>query len=239
MIDDQFPPVDHGCGEGTCDLIFNKGVISLHRDIDGDGVDDHLDNCPGSYNPNQEDYDMDGVGDVCDNCPTDYNPAQSDDDLDLAGDVCDNCPSIYNPNQEDYDMDDVGHVCDNCPHIYNPLQEDTDGNGIGDSCQTNSVLVSDDFVTEGDVLFQNYPNPFNSSTQLTVAISKSASAEIAIYNILGNRVRNLSLGYLPPGIHSLTYDGKNDAGVPLPSGTYFYQLVVDGCSKTRKMIVMK
>jgi hypothetical protein len=35
-------------------------------DSDGDGVPDRIDNCPCTYNPNQEDFDFDGLGDVCD-----------------------------------------------------------------------------------------------------------------------------------------------------------------------------
>lgn len=36
------------------------------QDMDGDGVSDANDNCPGIYNPNQSDLDRDGIGDVCD-----------------------------------------------------------------------------------------------------------------------------------------------------------------------------
>ena len=35
-------------------------------DFDGDGVEDSIDNCPETYNPDQSDIDNDGIGDVCD-----------------------------------------------------------------------------------------------------------------------------------------------------------------------------
>ena len=41
----------------------------LQTDIDGDGIDDLVDNCPGVANPGQEDVDSDGIGDACDSSP--------------------------------------------------------------------------------------------------------------------------------------------------------------------------
>jgi predicted extracellular nuclease len=120
-------------------------------DADGDGIPDDVDNCPGTYNPGQEDGDGDGIGDVCDGCPVD-----PDNDIDgdgICGDV-DNCPNTPNSGQEDADGDGLGDACDgcpndlendidadgicgdvdNCPYVYNPGQEDSDGDGIGDAC---------------------------------------------------------------------------------------------------------
>jgi hypothetical protein len=48
-----------------------------------------IDNCPGTYNPDQADFDGDGIGDACDNCPKAYNPDQVDTDGDGLGDACD------------------------------------------------------------------------------------------------------------------------------------------------------
>ena len=128
-------------------------------DLDGDGVPDASDNCPGVPNADQADTDHDGRGDACDNCRAVANASQTDADGDGLGDACDtctdtdgdgygnpgfaantcppdNCPTTANPSQADGDNDTVGDACDNCPTLTNSGQADADGDGIGDACET-------------------------------------------------------------------------------------------------------
>jgi len=87
------------------------------------------------------DSDGDGTCDATDNCPDTYNPDQNDVDADGFGDICDNCSDTYNPDQNDVDGDGVGDKCDNCPDTYNPNQVDTDGDGIGDICECDAANI--------------------------------------------------------------------------------------------------
>jgi hypothetical protein len=116
-----------------------KGV-----DLDTDGVPDDQDNCPGVYNPGQEDtVHPDGVGDACDdpdsdgvfddedNCPDESNADQADADSDDLGDVCDDCP---NDPDNNIDGDNYCGDVDNCPTIPNNGQQDRDEDGLGDAC---------------------------------------------------------------------------------------------------------
>ena len=113
---------------------YPPSSITSSADFDMDGVSNLEDNCPCTYNPNQQDMDHDGIGDECDNCPITYNPTQIDSDDDGIGDECDNCPRHYNPLQEDTDGDRIGDSCDNCPTVVNPRQYDFDSDSIGDEC---------------------------------------------------------------------------------------------------------
>ena len=160
------------------------------RDADHDGHCDTADNCPYSYNPNQQDTDGDGKGDVCDNCPTAANPDQADQDFDSVGDVCDNCPTKYNmeqynndgdqwgnacdncivvtnPDQKDVDGDGYGDVCDNCPTVSNPVQADNDADGVGNLCD-NCVLAanSDQANQDGDSRGDRCDNCWSASNSL-------------------------------------------------------------------------
>ncbi len=78
------PSVDGCDGSATRLTIFDESP-----DLDGDGIPDDADNCPGTPNADQKDSDGDGVGDACDNCPDVPNPDQQDSDGDGRGDACD------------------------------------------------------------------------------------------------------------------------------------------------------
>jgi hypothetical protein len=67
----------------------------------GDGFLDPEDNCPGVYNPTQEDGNGDGVGNACE-----------DFDEDGIANAFDNCPTVTNSRQRDQDGDGFGDVCD-------------------------------------------------------------------------------------------------------------------------------
>ena len=55
----------------------------------------------------------------------------------------------------------------------------------------------------------------------------------------GKRVRTLLNGVLPAGANQLVWDGRDDSGRRVPSGTYFYRLTVNEHCITRKMQLLK
>lgn len=80
-----------GCNQ-LYGLEETESVGEGDADTDDDGVDDVIDNCPGTPNPRQSDEDADGLGDPCDNCPLLGNARQADLDGDGVGDICDPHP---------------------------------------------------------------------------------------------------------------------------------------------------
>lgn len=154
-------PESKNYGKKACATLLSRfetltgQALPLCVDMDSDGTTNSVDNCPGIYNPGQEDADGDDVGDVCDNCPVNANPGQEDADGDGVGDACDNCPDDVNPGQEDTDADGVGDTCDNCVDDYNPTQEDQDANGIGDACEVQEAAC----ICWDEANFQNTRPP--------------------------------------------------------------------------------
>ncbi|MFQ5769915.1 MAG: FlgD immunoglobulin-like domain containing protein, partial [bacterium] len=73
-------------------------------------------------------------------------------------------------------------------------------------------------------LSQNYPNPFNPHTKINYVVEKSNNVIIRIYNQLGQRIRTLVNETKAAGEYTVVWDGRDDYGNSVASGTYFYQL---------------
>ena len=89
------------------------------------------------------------------------------------------------------------------------------------------------------MLIQNHPNPFNPNTKINFFIPKKNNININIYNIKGDKIKNLFNGDIEIGYHSINWDGKNDNGNELPSGVYFLKLNYDNKFITSKLVKMK
>ncbi len=90
------------------------------------------------------------------------------------------------------------------------------------------------------VLGANYPNPFNPATTIPLSVPDGAEAvDVAIYNLLGQLVRQVWSGPLAAGEHRLTWDGRDGQGRPVASGAYLYQLRVGDQLHTRKMVKLE
>ncbi len=75
------------------------------------------------------------------------------------------------------------------------------------------------------VLSSVSPNPLNPQAKLTFVTMRSGEASVQIFDVRGRLVRNLMpRQYLPPGVHDVTIDGRNEQGGRLSSGTYFYRI---------------
>lgn len=95
-----------------------------------------------------------------------------------------------------------------------------------------------DLVTT-DIESSAYPNPFNPTTTIEYNIPKSGNVEIIIYNIKGQKVVTLLNSNVSAGVHKTVWNGRNNDGNPVASGTYFYNIKAHGSSCTEKLVLMK
>ena len=88
-------------------------------------------------------------------------------------------------------------------------------------------------------LHNNYPNPFNPVTTISFDLPEENYTEVAIYNMMGQKVRTLHTGNMNAGRHHISFDGVNDQNQQLGSGVYFYRVVAGEFQATKKMMLVK
>jgi len=84
-----------------------------------------------------------------------------------------------------------------------------------------------------------YPNPFHAEATIAFDLARAAVGSVSVYDVHGRKVRELQEGLLPAGVHRVRWDGKNEAGQPVASGSYFYRLEAEGIRLTRKLILIR
>lgn len=88
-------------------------------------------------------------------------------------------------------------------------------------------------------LGQNYPNPFNPRTTLTFDLPQERFVNLTIFAVDGARVRTLVDGVRVAGRHEVTWDGRDEAGRDVATGTYFARVVADDFNQIRKMVLLR
>jgi hypothetical protein len=88
-------------------------------------------------------------------------------------------------------------------------------------------------------LLQNVPNPFNPTTKISFDLARAGQVKLQVFDVAGHLVRTLVDGAKPVGRHEVAWNGLDESGRRASSGVYFYQLVTDDFSQTRKMALLK
>ena len=85
-----------------------------------------------------------------------------------------------------------------------------------------------------------FPNPFNPTTKIVFSLTEDERVNLRIYDVSGRLVRVLhDTAQKAAGSHEATWDGRDDRGRSLPSGTYLYRLEVGGFSDTKRMELVR
>ncbi len=100
----------------------------------------------------------------------------------------------------------------------------------------------DEILPEEVQLRQNYPNPFNGQTVIEYFIPSGQDKKmvtLAIYNVLGKKIRTLVNTPQRPGRYRIKWDGRNEGSHTVSSGVYLFRLKTDNKTKVKKMTFMK
>ena len=107
-----------------------------------------------------------------------------------------------------------------------------------------AVGETDDAALPADFsLGRVYPNPFNAATlipfQVPAGDAAARALTLRVYNLLGQPVRTLVEGVLPPGQQVARWDGRADNGRPLASGVYVARLQAGGVLASTKLLYVR
>jgi hypothetical protein len=95
-------------------------------------------------------------------------------------------------------------------------------------------------VPEAFSLSQNYPNPFNPTTTIDFSLPVDGQVKLAVYNLLGKEIHTLVADNLKAGTYKALWNSQDNMGRKVPSGIYFYRLVVNNSViATHKMVLLK
>jgi hypothetical protein len=97
---------------------------------------------------------------------------------------------------------------------------------------------------EHSALLQNFPNPFNPETWIPYQLKNASEVTIQIYNVAGEMIRKLDLGYKSAGLYvsqdrAAYWDGRNRFGMSVTSGVYFYSIHAGDFTAVKKLIILK
>jgi hypothetical protein len=111
----------------------------------------------------------------------------------------------------------------------------TDGAGLWYR-PLNEAIISDiapelNYVAR---LENNFPNPFNPTTNISFMIPKLNNVRLVVYDILGKEVATLVNSQLQPGNYDIVFDATK-----LASGIYYYSLITDEFTDTKRMVLVK
>ncbi len=123
------------------------------------------------------------------------------------------------------------------------LYAGTYGDGVWRNPLSDTLQTTTAPLVRGDPhefsLSQNFPNPFNPTTTIEFELKGKSDAHLRVYSIEGRLVRSLEQPNLEAGRHAFVWDGRDDRGQVVASGSYLYQIQAGQSVLTKKMLVVR
>lgn len=119
---------------------------------------------------------------------------------------------------------------------YKYILEDVDFNGNVTAHDPISILIPENLLVENEnfKLGSNFPNPFNPSFTVPFELMTAMDVDIAMYDILGQRIMTIAKGYFEPRQYQFKVNSSN-----LTSGIYFVRTIIGDQVYTQKMTLLK
>lgn len=182
-------------------------------------------------------------------------------DLDNDGDM-DIISGAFNDNLICFEnVDGLGDfsaqhvISDSAKGVYSICCTDIDNDGYIDIIYTsshdskiawykNATSTSIDEYGQVDIpnrisLMQNYPNPFNPVTKIKYYLPETMDLNITVYDIRGQKIKELLNCRQTKGSHEIRWDGFNENSIQAASGLYIYKISTSKNVQSRKMLLVR
>ena len=123
---------------------------------------------------------------------------------------------------------------------------------LSDGLSANDRVSSAEWIDDGIVtslttaefptffeLQQNYPNPFNPETAIRYRLDRNAWVHLGIYDIRGQLIKTLAEGWQTSGVYSVVWNGRDELGREVASGTYLSRLEVEGMVQVKRLVLLR
>ncbi len=105
--------------------------------------------------------------------------------------------------------------------------------------KTTAIEDEDAAYPESLKLNQNYPNPFNPSTRIDYFVPNSMKIDLAVYNLNGDKVRQLFQGIRAQGHYTNSWAATDENNQKVSAGVYILVLKTEKLTLKKKMILIK
>jgi hypothetical protein len=104
---------------------------------------------------------------------------------------------------------------------------------------TKKISATLSYTPVNFVLEQNYPNPFKIYTSLVFYSPSVENVELIVFNVIGEKIKTIYTGQSIIGKNEFIWNGKNDKGIEVASGVYYYMLRVNNDFYAKKMVLVR
>ncbi|HPR16812.1 MAG TPA: T9SS type A sorting domain-containing protein [Candidatus Cloacimonadota bacterium] len=155
----------------------------------------------------------------------------------LDGNIDDD-PLFEDSASGNYHLDELS-PCIDAGDPASPLDPDGTMADMGAFYFDQSIGIEEMEIPTNKFSLSNFPNPFNPSTTITFSIDPNEPYELTIYNIKGEKVKQLVSDQVSAGQHTVIWNGEDDSGKLVSSGIYFYKLKVGNQESIKRMLLLK
>ena len=142
-------------------------------------------------------------------------------------------------NRTEYSFSDV-YVEKNTTYIYRLAIVNFDGSILLSHPLEVTVCSNISSLPEEITLLLPYPNPFNQSIKIKYYLPNTYKVSLGVISLIGKTVKNLLLfENQVSGYYNLYWDGKDNSGVLVSSGTYIIVLKTGDFIKSKKVVLLR